>query len=237
MVLKTLFLGVLAAFLVAAQAQGIGDTVPAYRTQRQAGQVRLYSDIVCPRGPDGEPVVCGRPLTDQGRRALHEFGRCLVRRDAAGSRASLAVAIEGGDYRASLEGLVSRQRGCAASGALSFSAGLIYGVIAEALLETGGSGDALVARLKSDPGRSPVRAANEIEYLAFCTALTSPAEAVRLLSAPPATDEELQAFRALVQRMSACVAAGEELRPRRPLLRSALAIAAYRLTAHPLAAR
>ena len=207
-----------AAILIALTAAQAPFT--AMRPARQPGQVFLYRDAPCPRGEGNDVLVCSRPLTVPGARALRLFATCVAARHRTQSRALLALQPESAEAREHMEGLMRQRSGCAPRGRLRVSGILLQGAIAEALV-----GDRLP---RVDPAR-PLRARDEADQMGLCLIAAAPGEVTRLLTSMPGDSAEADAFAALRPRLASCLSAGLVVRLHSRVLRAMLALSAYRL--------
>ncbi|HTU11607.1 MAG TPA: hypothetical protein VMG08_12010 [Allosphingosinicella sp.] len=192
------------------------------RPTRQPGQVMLYRDAPCPRGEGNDVLVCSRPLTVPGARALRQYAGCVAARHRTESRALLALPPETPAARDRMQWLMRQRSGCAPPGRLSVSAILLQGALAEALVRD--------RPPRLDPAR-PLRARDEADQMGLCLIAAAPEQVRTLLSSVPGDTAETDAFAALRPRLDACLSAGLVIRLHPRVLRAMLALSAYRLSA------
>lgn len=205
--------------LLLAALAALQNPFPGMPAGRESGRIVVYRDNPCPRGRENDVVVCTRPLTVAGARALGAYGACLAWRAPAESRALLALP-PGEAARAAAARLAAARRDCAPRGRLAFSTLLLQGAIAEALI------DGRVPR--ADRAR-PLPARDEGDHMSLCVIATAPRAAAALLGSVPGASRERAALAALRPRLDGCLGAGLIARLHPRVLRAMLALAAYRL--------
>lgn len=169
--------------------------------------------------------VAGTKPDDLAVEAMHNFGACVVRTTPAGAREVLAMDFRTDEYRTKLRRLARGHGRCTrVRTELQFNGVLFAGAMAEALLEH----DRKV--LAGTEGlTSKIAARSDLEGMALCTVMASPAAVSKLFDTEVATKEEAEAAAALSPTLNACISDNSRAEMNRPALRSVLALAAWRL--------
>ena len=179
------------------------------------------------------PVVAapiyGAPPTPLAVEAMHNFGNCVVRYTPAGARELLAMDFRTAVYGETMRRLARGHGRCAPRSEIRFNGLLFAGALAEALLETDVRTSDLPSRLARDPSRPAIAARDEVETMALCAVLASPAGAAALFATDPASKEQTAAMQTLAPTLGTCLAQNMQVKLNPPALRSVLALAAWRI--------
>ena len=178
-------------------------------------------------------------------RRLHDYARCLAETRPQRVRELLAADFRESSFRALQERLYRPEPRCwnrlgeaqrSTTIRVQFNSRMFAGSLAEAMLRSDLAGAGLAERVAFDTARAPLAARNEEEMMSLCTLRAAPGEAASIFATLPASPEEAAAIRTVTPRLAACLAAGATGEFNRPAIRSMLALAAYRLVHHNMAA-
>ena len=174
------------------------------------------------------------PPGNQARYGLHRFGECIVKANPAGARALVVLDVRTPQYNAKLSEVVSGHKRCLKKAAgLSTSTVNLGGVIAEALLSVRFQPNIPAERLAPDPRRAAVPVRGPAETLALCTVLSAPERTAGLFATEPGSVRETSAIEALRPTMRSCLKREVPVSGDNAVMRSALALAAWRLVSAP----
>jgi hypothetical protein len=161
--------------------------------------------------------------------ALRNYGQCIVRTDARGPIAVLAMDYRTPEYRAKLRAIgVGFGRCVTPASELRSNSMLFAASLAEAMLNEQ-TRHPLAASLVYDSARPPVVARSPSETMALCVVRARPAGVAALIETPPGSRDEQAAMAPVGNVLPGCLAKGYALTLNRPALRGLLALAAYRV--------
>lgn len=159
---------------------------------------------------------------------MHVFGKCLALNSPKDGAALVGFAHGSKPYQAALKTTTAKHAKCAKAGTTGFGGTVFPGAVAEELLEFGRS-KADVAALLRRKAKVAVKPLNPTDGIALCAVRANPAGIANLLATPPAGKEEQAALKALGKAIDGC-AKGKKLGASGPAARSALALAAFRIS-------
>ena len=176
--------------------------------------------------------------TEQARKSmdsLHDFGACMVRAAPGEVNAMLVMDQQSPEYGAKLVAAMNGPAKRCQKKAKGFSVGsaLFAGIMAESALRARFQPSVPTDMLGPDPRRQAIRARNDLETVGLCTVLSAPAASSRLIATAPTSVAEVKAIEALRPNVTGCLRKDAKMSVTPPVLRSVIALAAWRIVYAP----
>lgn len=164
---------------------------------------------------------------------IHLFAACVTDKYRQSVRRLLTLDYRTKAYDHALQTLTDSSRSCIpfAYGRMTSAGVLLAGAFAEKMLPKTLDGAPLAERVAYVPGKPPIAARDDGEYLGLCVVRTMPAQVTGLLATKPASAEEKAAVAGMASGLGPCVRTGAQAKINVPGLRAIVALAAYRLAA------